>query len=78
MAFEEEEWGEASLHYEAVVAASSNEYTEQALVRMTQALVQLEEKEKSRCLLEAIGNSCAVRRKQTLRSVQPNAACLCD
>ena len=47
MAFEEEEWGEASLHYEAVVAASSNEYSEQALVRMTQALVQLEEKEKA-------------------------------
>ena len=47
IAFEDEAWGEASLHYEAVVAASSNEYTEQALVRMTQALVQLEEKGKA-------------------------------
>ena len=59
MAFEEEEWGEASLHYQAVVAATANQYTEQALVRMTQAFVQLEEKEKA-VGLETIRNSCPV------------------
>ena len=47
MAFEEEDWGEASIHYQAVVAKTANQYTEQALVRMTQALVQLDEKEKA-------------------------------
>ena len=47
MAFEQEDWGEAIGHYQYVVETSSNEYTEQALVRMTQALVQLEEKEKA-------------------------------
>ena len=56
MAFEEEEWGEASLYYEGVVAVSSNEYTEQALVRMTQALVQLEEKEKAVIYWEQLEN----------------------
>ena len=47
MAFEEEDWGEASIHYQSVVSAAANQYTEQALVRMTQALVQLDEKEKA-------------------------------
>ena len=47
MAFQQEDWGEAIGHYQYVVETSSNEYTEQALVRMTQALVQLEEKEKA-------------------------------
>ena len=47
IAFEEEEWGEASLYYDKVIQAPLNEYSEQALVRMTQALVQLEQKEKA-------------------------------
>ena len=47
MAFEQEDWGEAVGYYQYVVEASSNEYTEQALVRMTQALGKLEEKEKT-------------------------------
>ena len=47
IAFEEEEWGEASLYYDKVIQAPLNEYSEQALVRITQALVQLEEKEKA-------------------------------
>lgn len=47
IAFEEEEWGEASFYYDKVIQAPLNEYSEQALVRMTQALVQLEQKEKA-------------------------------
>lgn len=47
IAFEEEEWGEASIYYDKVIQAPLNEYSEQALVRMTQSLVQLEQKEKA-------------------------------
>ena len=47
LAFEEEEWGEAILHYDTVITAALNQYSEQALVRMTQALIQLEQKEKA-------------------------------
>ena len=47
IAFEEEDWGEASVYYDKVIQAPLNEYSEQALVRMTQALVQLEQKEKA-------------------------------
>ena len=47
IAFEEEEWGAASVYYDTVIKATYSEYTEQALVRMTQALVQLEQKEKA-------------------------------
>jgi TolA-binding protein len=47
IAFEEEEWGEASVHYDKVIQAPLNEYSEQTLVRMTQSLVQLEQKEKA-------------------------------
>ena len=47
IAFEEEEWGEASVYYDKVIQAPLNEYSEQSLVRMTQSLVQLEQKDKA-------------------------------
>ncbi len=47
IAFEEEEWGAASVYYDKVIQVPLNQYSEQALVRMSQALVQLEEKDKA-------------------------------
>ena len=47
IAFEEEEWGQAAFYYDKVIVATYNEYSEQAMVRMTQSLVQLEQKEKA-------------------------------
>ena len=47
LAFEEEEWGEASVQYATVIDQPFNAYSEQSLVRITQALLQLEEKDKA-------------------------------
>jgi len=47
LTFEEEEWDEAIVQYEAVIDQPFNAYTEQSLVRITQALLQKEEKDKA-------------------------------
>ena len=47
LAFEEEEWVEATAQYAAVIDQPFNTYTEQSLVRITQALLQMEERDKA-------------------------------
>ena len=47
LAFEEEEWIEATAQYAAVIDQPFNTYTEQSLVRITQALLQMEERDKA-------------------------------
>lgn len=45
LAFEDENWETAILHYATVTNGPINDYTEQALVRMTQALLQIDQRE---------------------------------
>ena len=47
LAFEEEEWVEATAQYAAVIDQPFDTYTEQSLVRITQALLQMEERDKA-------------------------------
>ncbi|MGB2476006.1 MAG: tetratricopeptide repeat protein [Flavobacteriaceae bacterium] len=47
LAFEKEAWEEAALYFEKVSNLPFNDYTEQALVRSTQTLLQLDQREKA-------------------------------
>lgn len=47
LAFENQEWENAIVYYAPIAEAAINEYTEQSLVRMTQALINLEQPQKA-------------------------------
>ena len=57
LAFEDENWEMAILHYATVTNGPINDYTEQALVRMTQALLQLDQRDNAFPIWQRLENT---------------------